>query len=63
MALLDFLLRSVSSPAMLIEEDCRGHACMDYVRTSDYPAWNAFLIKSEGLIQRRAKLMGMFAEY
>jgi len=58
--LMDFLVRSVS-PLLLVEEDCRGHSCMDYVRPSDYETWNAFITKYSGLIQRRSKLVGMFA--
>lgn len=58
--LMHLLLRT-ASPLLLVEEDCRGHTCMDYVRKSDHAAWNSFLTKSSSLIQRRAKLVSMFA--
>lgn len=54
--LMNLLLRNVS-PWMLVEADCRGHTCLDYVRPGDYDVWNAYLLQSSGMIQRRAQLV------
>ena len=44
------------SPWMLLEPDCRGHTCLDYVRARDHDAWNAYLLQSRAQLQRRAAL-------
>jgi Ankyrin repeats (many copies) len=60
--MMDLLLRHLS-PWLLVEADCRGHTCLDYVRPCDYAIWNAYLVKSSAVIQRRAKLAALFQSF
>ena len=50
-AMMDFLI-STCPPEMLVVEDVRGHACMDYTRKRDWNLWTAFLQQRVDLIQR-----------
>lgn len=50
-AMMDFLI-STCPPEMLVIEDVRGHACMDYTRKRDWNLWTVFLQQRVDLIQR-----------
>jgi ankyrin repeat protein len=58
--MMDFMIRTVS-PELLIAEDVRGHACLDYVRKEQYGDCIEFLKNYTTLLQRRSKLIGMIA--
>jgi hypothetical protein len=56
--LMDLMIRAVT-PALLIQEDARGHSAFDYCRKEHHGEWLDFLKKFTPIIQRRSKLYGM----
>jgi len=54
-ALMEVFLEVVS-PSLLLQEDVRGHTCLDYCRKHDWGKWVTFLEQHAASIERRAAI-------
>ena len=51
--ILDLFLSQCDDPTVLIAPDVRGHTPLDYVRTTEWPQWNAYLASRQSALLQK----------